>query len=100
MDALRQQQLGHIPHPDPPNLLPSLAELGRLAEERQRSAAERQSGPAAVIGDAVTRFGEVDAARGALGRWVVCSFCLLATIDDALDPSCEFELTPTSLEYP
>ena len=67
-DVLRQQLLGHIPHPDPPEQLPSLAELGRLADERERSADGRHSRPAAVFGDAVTRFGEVDAVRGALGR--------------------------------
>ena len=68
LEALRRQPLGHIPHPDPPELLPSLAELGRLADERERLAGAQQSRPPVVIGDAVTRFGEVDAARGALGR--------------------------------
>jgi len=67
-DALRQQPLGHIPHPDPPEKLPSLAELGQLADERERQAGTQLSGPAVVIGDAVTRLGEVDAVRGALGR--------------------------------
>ena len=68
LDGLRRQRLGHIPHPDPPEQLPSLTELGRLADERERLTGGLPSGPAVVIGDAVTRFGEVDAARGALGR--------------------------------
>jgi len=45
-----------------------LLDIGSLADERDRLAGERQSGPAVVIGDAVTRFGELHAARGALGR--------------------------------
>ena len=68
LDALQQQPLGHIPHPNPPEHLPGLAELGRLADEREKVAGSQQSRLAAVIGDAVTYFGEVDAARGALGR--------------------------------
>ena len=48
--------------------MPGLAELGRLADERERLAGGQGSRPAVVIGDAVTQVGEVDAARGALGR--------------------------------
>ena len=36
LDALRRQPLGHIPHPDPPEQLPSLAELGRASGRTRR----------------------------------------------------------------
>ena len=68
VDALHRQGLGHIPHPDPPDALPSLAELGRVADERERSAGTRGGAAKAVCGDMVAHFGELDAARGALGR--------------------------------
>jgi hypothetical protein len=68
VDALRRQGLGHIPHPDPPESLPSLAELGRAADERERSARAQSCERGSMCGDAVARFGELDAARGALGR--------------------------------
>ena len=66
--ALSRQGLEHIPHPDPPEALPSLPELGRAADERERSFGRKGGAPMAVCGDMVARFGELAAARGALGR--------------------------------